>query len=94
MKITTGSRDAPTIDPRDTYLVLETIRINVINDNNTGKGCKARKTPAAVPTPFPPLKPAKTVHIWPQIAPPVFDTWLSSPDYFVPLPATRLLQTP
>ena len=56
-------------EPRETYFEITTTVINIIKTIVNGKGNKPQNTPADVATPFPPLNPAKIVHIWPVTAP-------------------------
>ena len=51
------------IEPRETYLVIQTIRKKIRRAIKKGIGAKAIRTPANVATPFPPLKFRKTVKI-------------------------------
>jgi len=59
---------APNIEPRDTNLLIQTVRMKTNKEIATGIGTSAIKTPADVATPLPPLKFKKTVKMWPKIA--------------------------
>ena len=60
---TIGRNTAAHIDPRDTYLVMEKTSPHIPMQIRVAIGASPRIIPAAVKTPFPPLKPAKIVHI-------------------------------
>jgi len=60
-KITTkGKAKLPRMDDRETYLVITRMMIKIPRTTNKAKGYRAIPTPARVPTPLPPLNPAKT----------------------------------
>ena len=61
----TGRKNAPIIDPNDTYPLIVTTIENITKQIITGRGCKPKKTPVIVKTPLPPLNPAKIGQIWP-----------------------------
>ena len=62
--ISTISKTMPAkIEPRETYLVIQTVSIKIRRAIKKGMGARAMRTPADVATPFPPLKFRKTVKI-------------------------------
>ena len=65
------------IDPRDTNLVKITMQIKVANDAPNARGTNARKVPAEVATPLPPLNFMKGENVWPKMAkiPTAKDHW-------------------
>lgn len=58
----------PPILPTETYFVVTTRRIQITKLARAVIGQRAKKTPKAVKTPFPPRKPAKQVKLCPKIA--------------------------
>ena len=50
-----GNTIVAKIDPRDTNLVKMTMPTKVVNDMPNARGTNARKAPAEVATPLPPL---------------------------------------
>ena len=54
---TRNSVSAPIMDPRETYLLIQTVITKTTRVIVIGIGIRAMKTPAEVATPLPPLKP-------------------------------------
>ena len=50
-----GNATAPAMEPTDTYLVNATARMNTTRAIKSAYGASARKTPAVVAMPLPPL---------------------------------------
>jgi hypothetical protein len=48
--------------------VSTTVTPQTTNPISTAHGARARKTPALVATPFPPLNPTNTENTWPRMA--------------------------
>ncbi|SRR5574344_949557 len=61
------ARQAPIL-PTETYFVKATNKTHIKKQIIAVNGANAKNTPNAVSTPFPPLKPAKQVKLWPTIA--------------------------
>ena len=76
----TGKIIEAKIDPSDTNLVKTTTPIKVTKDTPNAIGASARKVPAEVATPLPPLNLIKGENVCPKIAkiPAANDQWYSN----------------
>lgn len=68
IQIKNGNKIAEIKEPKDMMCQINMTMIKKISVMLADNGDKAKKTPALVRTPLPPLKPKKTLQLWPAIA--------------------------